>query len=261
MCIRDRHCAVRKMMKIRGQAETAECPRCREEEVEEDVEHLLRCPHEEAQQIWEDSLKELREELDSRHTMPAIKEAICTGLDQWRRSELADFSMPEAPEVVAAFELQCEVGWQSLVEGRPITAWRNLQELHYRTLNKNKSIRRWTTALAEKMLKVANDLWRNRNRILHDKEDSVLLDEITRNIFTEFEHGFVGLDLDPRIYSPGRETIALRTRFQQERWLRRVRAARHAAQFGQHESEREPREYAQEARSMAEWLGRYSAAL
>jgi hypothetical protein len=88
---------------------------------------------------------------------------------------------------------QDEIGWQSLLEGRPSLGWSEVQQRYYEWLGSRRPGLHWLTALIQKLWDIAWDMWDNRNRVLHQKEHSVARDLQIRQITAEFDMGPAGL--------------------------------------------------------------------
>jgi hypothetical protein len=70
-------------------------------------------------------------------------------------------------DLPAVVQKQDEIGWQSLLEGRPSLGWSEVQQRYYEWLGSRRSGLRWLTALIQKLWDIAWDMWDNRNRVLH----------------------------------------------------------------------------------------------
>jgi hypothetical protein len=118
-------CAVGQMVQRMGLRPPDTCPRCNESET---AEHVWRCQHPGANQLWEESIQGLRQVLGRVQTPPAIISAIVDRLQGWRNGQDAVFNTRTAAG--QAGDSQNELGWRHLFEGRPHKAWRRIQELH-----------------------------------------------------------------------------------------------------------------------------------
>jgi hypothetical protein len=146
-------------MKLR---ETAQCPRC---DQEENAAHVWRCQNPDTQQIWTESIKKLAKWMEENDTHPRLAEDIITGLTHWR-----DGTQP--PEYLSeAGQQQEQAGWQQFFEARPVPTWRTLQQRHFTVMKlTTKSSLRWITAIHVRLLNTAWDFWSQRNDILHRSE-------------------------------------------------------------------------------------------
>jgi hypothetical protein len=184
-------CGTGKMMQLWKQRSTAECPRCHAPE--EDVEHVYRCPNEDATAIWAESIDALLEWMLDNGSCPELARAFCDGLNSWRNDipPLYDDPRPSFG-LLEALEEQSHSGWQAALEGCLSLKWRAVQEGYLRWYRSRKSSRRWTVALIKKLWDVAWDQWEHRNAVLHRQEtdrQSLLLRDTDREIRRQYDMG------------------------------------------------------------------------
>jgi hypothetical protein len=211
-------CSVGKMAQRIGLRNTDQCPRCEQPET---TEHVWRCRHPEADQLWEDSMVNLRAHLGGLQTPSSIINAILDGLQGWRNG--VDHIFNGNTTAGQAGTLQNQMGWKHMFEGRPHKIWRQLQTTHYGSERLGK---RWVGELVKKTWQIAWDLWEHRNGILHDKNIGYCAQETDDKIRK--------LLWDPHVYritsirdllTENEETICGWGLSQKQIWVVRVEAA------------------------------------
>jgi len=86
------------------------CPWCGK--TPEDKAHVLSCSDPSAMQVWEMSLKHLKEWLKTQTTYQPITEAILNGLAQWRNPS----TQPLNPRLDGWMD-QDQIGWSGMLDG------------------------------------------------------------------------------------------------------------------------------------------------
>jgi hypothetical protein len=152
---------------------------------------------------------------------------------------------------------QDEVGWQSLLEGRPSLGWSEVQQRYYEWIGSRRSGLRWLTALIQKLWDIAWDMWDNRNRVLHEQEHSVARDLQIQQITAEFDMGPSGLAPAAQVhFLRGLPSLLRQQPAYQTAWLIRIQAARARAER-RHGRRQEQQRYTfnSERLGMQRWLG------
>jgi hypothetical protein len=128
--------------------------------------------------------------------------------------------------LAAVVQKQDEIGWQSLLEGRPSLGWSEVQNRYYEWLGSRKSGLRWLTALIQKLWDTAWDMWDHRNRVLHEMEHMVAHDLEIRQITAEFDMGPAGLASAAKLhFLRGLPSLLRQQPAYQTAWLIRIQAA------------------------------------
>jgi hypothetical protein len=238
--------ATGKMMQRRRERDSAECPRCG---MTEDVEHVWRCQHD-TDAIWERALNSLQQWLSTNRTHPEMTKLIIKGLQKWRTGEDMATLSTEIPWLKEVLSKQNECGWRNFFEGLLVTGWQKAISIHLARIGSPKSSKRWISALIRKMWQVAWDLWEHRNGYLHEAENSLISQQVNRDIDRQYQLGFHTLDRETRTLFRSEVSKVLQKPLEiRQQWLRRVQAARtksHNAQGG----------LCKERKLMANWLGR-----
>lgn len=176
--------------------------------------------------LWEKSLTELEEWLTFQNTDPALTNMIILGLKSWtqRQPMRCTLSAPYAE----VWNLQDQIGWDSLLEGRMIAGWSTLQDYFFRQ-NQFPSSRtglRWLTSVLRRLMDIAWDQWEHRNGILHDSSLGARRLELQRQVRFEFQKGTARIPPLQRLFTPGIQRISKRSLPQLEQWISIVAAHR-----------------------------------
>jgi hypothetical protein len=119
-------CGMGKFMKIWGERETDACSRGR---APENLAHVWMCPHPQAIDVWNASLKKLEDWMIKVGTLPDIRDSMLYHLKSWRSPE-ADSRHYDNTNLIY-IDLQGECGWQSLLEGFVTKTWAKTQHSYY----------------------------------------------------------------------------------------------------------------------------------
>jgi hypothetical protein len=117
--------------------------------------------------------------------------AILGHLDGWRNDSTPTTYILQA-WMRPAFIDQDVLGWRNMLEGFLVLTWQDTQRIYFSHIGSARSPKRWTIALIQKLWEVAWNMWEHRNGILHDKEQSIILQSLHDMIRTEFEKGGEG---------------------------------------------------------------------
>jgi len=242
-----------KMMKRWKKRETAECPRCGAP-VEDDT-HILKCPQAAATDLWDKSLKDLREWLKKKGTEPQIREVILDSLSAWRDGREPTAFRDETCEIHRLYTMQDEIGWKAAINGCWAKGWKEAQELYYQSRGSEKTGRRWLSALITKLWQVAWDQWQHRNGILHDVDDGLLAQQLKFEIRAQYELGFEGFRRNTRGFTRQTiEEVLKKPLRDQQVWLERITTARDYKDYLSPEAKQATRLRKQQ-RLFAAWLG------
>ena len=150
--------------------------------------HVWTCQESSARETWEKSIEGLRQWLKDQETNPDIIRAICKGLMAWR-NDTGEIVSTRNVNLQRVLVTQNLLGWQSLLEGRLVKGWRDLQGGHLSAISSRKSSRRWTTALIRKLWQVSWDQWEHRNVFQHGDTDRTANRQVNEQIAREFRLG------------------------------------------------------------------------
>lgn len=243
-------CGTGKMMHRWKKRESAKCPRC---DQDEDAEHVWICQGSGANEVWDQSISNLREWLKEQKTNPILTEALCTGLSAWRYTRPSDRDRMSAP-IQGLMEDQDRIGWKALLEGTPMRGWREQQQAFLTSKGSRRTGLRWVIALIQKLWDVAWDQWQHRNGILHDKDSEVLQAVTNRQIKEQIELGSTTLTQEGKaLFRTSIRKIWTFPDAMKKGWLVRIEASRKRFQA---RKEAQEATYSRERGTMAEWLGR-----
>jgi hypothetical protein len=240
-------CATGNNMLRRKIRATAQCPRCSHDETPE---HVWKCQGADANDIWDKSLSSLKSWLQENYTHPEMSAAIIEYLDSWRNDRSPNLRIFQA-WIEPAVSHQSVLGWRNLLEGIPSKYWQETQQLYFSRIGSARSPRRWTIAMIQKLWDVAWNMWEHRNGILHNKEQSIILQQLHNNIRDEFEKGSRDLPKEAHaLFTQGCAAVLEKSVEVKQQWLARIQLARSQAiklqTLGQ--------TFGDERRTMARWL-------
>lgn len=203
------------------------CPRC--DAPGETTTHVLLCEHEEAQEIWNDSLDSLDEWMEENKFLKDIRIQLIGNIRHWATGT----PLPEASldiNIRRLVQKQDITGWKNLIQGFINNGWRTLQTEHMENNNSKKSPLLLMAKLQRKIWHIAWKLWEHRNDILHNRGGRAHRQEIedTNTAITgEWEKG---IDTLPAKYNGlFRGTLQERLEYAHKRklqWLSSVWLAR-----------------------------------
>ena len=198
-------CAVGKMMLKWKKRETDECPRCG---ASEDVEHVIRCRGEGSDEIWENSISQLRVWMTTQKTLGSMADVICDRLSAWRLGTQPTVQTSTFRGLRKVVDDQDECGWKAFLDGTPVIGWANVQQSFYEWKGSRRMGQRWLSALIQKMWDVAWDQWQFRNKVLHDREEGMLALQRQAEIREQFRMGSRSLSWEvKRLFLNGLDVI------------------------------------------------------
>jgi hypothetical protein len=216
-------CATGHNMFRRKARPSAQCPRC---PLDESPEHVWTCQGAEATSVWKKSLGNLKQWLQENSTHPEMTKAIIEYLDGWRNSRNTLTNISQS-WIFPAIKDQEKLGWRNFLEGLPTMSWQEAQKTYFLRIGSRRSPKRWVILLIQKLWDVAWDMWEHRNGILHDKEQSIILQNLHNDIREEFARGNAGLTPEARtLFNKGCEAVLAQPAEVKLQWLARVKLAR-----------------------------------
>ena len=243
------HFSSGKMMKRWKKRDTAQCPRC---DQDEDAQHVWKCQGKDANVKWENSIARLKVWMRRHKTHPTVILVICEHLSAWRYDKTPPVRRTNFLGLSDIMKKQEEIGWQAFLEGTPATGWGEVQQRYFDWIGSKKTGKRWLTSVIQKMWDIAWDLWDHRCKILHNKDSSILHARQEDDIKTEFDKGTAGLlPHTKRMFSDGLLRVLQRNQQRREAWIVCVQAARARCL---RKKEQRQHSYSQERESMINWL-------
>ena len=124
-------CGVGKQLKLWKWQNHSKCPRCLAEN--ETVSHVLQCQQNEALNLWNTSIADLRQWMTSRNCKPDMCITICNSLEAWHdESTLTRVQTPGHNDIVLATREQDDIGWNGFFNGFISKKWMEIQTAsHY----------------------------------------------------------------------------------------------------------------------------------
>ena len=119
------------------------CPFCEEED--EDVEHIIKCLHEDATRINHDALWELTKELIKIGTCPCAVREIRNEIEAWRNNLLLPTLSNMNESLQDTILAQRKIGWKSFIEGLFTKKWRQYQQEYFTEIESKKGHNLWTS--------------------------------------------------------------------------------------------------------------------
>ena len=167
-----------------------QCPFCLKEK--EDINHLLRCRHQEAKHIWEEALWKFLEAMGKIGTCITALFALKQELMYWNR----DIEPPDAKDLPAGLRevilAQRDLGWRSFLDGLFTIQWLSYQKEHFEETKSRRGAKSW----ASKAIRLCWDfnmaIWKGRNEQLHNTQrikDMEGKGEVQKAIRNEFRIG------------------------------------------------------------------------
>jgi hypothetical protein len=186
------------------------------------------CDQVDALSLWNTALLDLDRWMVSVQTDPDIREIIIHNLSNWPTG-----LHPHNPldrKTFLAFDQQCDIGWNVMIEGWITFEWAATQEEYYKFLGSWRTGRRWVIALIKKLWQIAWDLWQHHNNVLHEQENDVAQKEseqLNRRIRTLFFRSLSILRRTPDGYLLKTSLSALvdKPLIYRQEWERKVKLA------------------------------------
>jgi hypothetical protein len=83
--------------------------------------------------------------------------------------------MPPPPFFLReAIDQQKSMGWNLMLEGLMAAEWELVQQAYYMFIMSRRTGKHWLVSIIKKLWQVAWDLWDHQNKVLHEKENSVM---------------------------------------------------------------------------------------
>ena len=142
------------------------CPRCFHPY--EDSDHIVRCTHQEATDIWATEINTIKTWFAQYIGSNSIIEAIITGLNAWRSNWSTNTSTSFPENINNALRQQSKIGWNNLLQGFFATEWLDCIQHQLHTIKSRKSAVVALSLLQKRLWKVAFKLWEHRNSFKHD---------------------------------------------------------------------------------------------
>jgi hypothetical protein len=180
-------------MNDRDKSVNPRCPNCMRTATlpspyDEDEDHVLRCQNATILEARCQSLAQLERTLTALDTPKDVHAAILYGLERWFDNEQYYGAEPaiewppptfqyhptEHAPIQAAFELQCEIGWDEFLRGRIASSWGTIMHSYYRRLNlpAHRNGTTWTVRVISSTWDIFLKTWLTRNGLKHGADDT-----------------------------------------------------------------------------------------
>lgn len=216
-----------RMMLRRNKWPHSNCPRCKVPD--ETAEHIIRCRNPDAMDKWSRHITELEPWLIANHTSSHIAKAICTKLLQWQQDpeNCTAVNATLSQEVRSVFEAQDAIGWLCFMYGFWSLEWIGIQQAYLVSLQSKISVKRWSSAIIQKLWLIAWDMWDHRNQILHDKDHGQMVQELNDEVTLLYQGGYDALPRDAHsLFRPALQDVLDSSTANKKMWIARVRAAK-----------------------------------
>ena len=182
-------------------------------------------------------MQDFKKEMKERETSPRLQRTLLKVLDAWRmnrRIYLRDLIKSTA--IQDAIREQNKIGWDNFILGRWSLRWQRIQENYYASIKSKRSVKRWAAVIIHKLIMIVWDLWSFRNELVHGPkgiEESERHKELNSKIEQEHSKGSLTLiEKDKHLIdNNGLEDLTTGTFYDKQAWLKRIEAARIAAEL------------------------------
>jgi hypothetical protein len=250
-------CGVGKREFLRGNQDHEDCPRCGEPESSR---HVVECRGTGTDLTFTLAVHKLETRMLELDTAPPIAHAILTRVRQWRKHgdrRLPTFRTRDKWGAQHAVADQDKIGWYNFLIGRVSKKWSDSQQRFIDSLKRKNSGRRWTSAVIQKALDIAWDMWEQRNDVLHNSmhpQRAVAVAEIQAQLRVLYRQGREALlPMDRHLFSKSFDKL---TQDQDEnlmqQWITSVLQATRRAASARADLEQTMRS---ERALMQRWLG------
>jgi len=150
-------------MKTYGKQKQMHCPRCFYPH--EDSDHIVRCTHQEATDIWTTEIEKIKIFFPQYIGSSSIIEAIPTGLNAWRSNWCTDTNTSFPENINIALSQQSKIGWNNILQGFFAIEWLDCIQNQLHTIKSRKSATVALSLLQKRLWKVAFIPCEHRNGV------------------------------------------------------------------------------------------------
>jgi len=190
------HCGTAYKLHQRKQLPHSRCPLC--DAPVKNIRHLLRCPDQQATELWNEQLVSLKAWLKQAYTNPGIRIQILKGLQHWRSTETNYPPQPTQTDLIYQCTLeQFDIGWFNFLLERIAKHWAISQDAYYKRLGKRRTGQSWAKGLIVELWTINWNIWdHSRNKRKHTEdtpEAQRVLEDLKAQVRQEFQIGSAGL--------------------------------------------------------------------
>ena len=171
---------------------SAACPACGQ--AESTRWHLIQCTDRRMEQKWETCIQNLDIWLQQNHTQPELRAGLIQGIQTIKTNQVWQQPRSTWPGVPDALQQQQALGWKNTFDGFICNEWEEAQQTYLIWLNRRTTGKRWVSRLIRKLMEVAWDMWRQRQKIAnepmseHTHDIHARLDEAIEHWYEEYAH-------------------------------------------------------------------------
>jgi hypothetical protein len=108
---------------------------------------------------WKILLETLGKDLAKRHTQPGLTRFLLPRLMEWKTKTPRKTLIPMENYLQELQDAQDDIAWEKFMFGNISALWQEIQAQYFREIGKQNSGLWWTSALIQKIWKVAWDTW------------------------------------------------------------------------------------------------------
>jgi Reverse transcriptase (RNA-dependent DNA polymerase) len=216
-CARD--CGAHAILHRRKERTDDKCPFCAQKET---IEHVYTCQDLRVQQVWDQSLQELKEYLSDIKTDPNIIEQLVEGLRSWSTKQ----DPPNQPMIWD----QTQIGWNGILEGILGNHWMEEQQIYAQSKTQATNGSKWAQLIVRRLWKIAWEIWSHRNEEAHRNDQNILMENLLTRVEEEIETGTQGYrSLEHLMLSSEIDKVRKGNILYIQCWLNSIRARRDRA--------------------------------
>ena len=223
-------CGTSKNLKRWGDQTHQKCPVCGYDG--ETTDHILRCPHPEANKAWKQTVGALENWMTQQSTDPMLKKAIIENINAWRKHDAPPPCANSNTPLHEVIQKQTEIGWGPFLRGFIHINWKEIQHRYLQSIQSKLSHKRWLKMMIIKLWQISWDMWRFRNGVLHTQDTKHITNFtflLTTEILKEKEFGCNLLPPKCKyLFNQPRDKLLASTINNKKLWLANVWAARDA---------------------------------
>lgn len=174
------------------------CPRCNLDK--ESIDHVLKCPHQGAQSLWEQELLAIESWMHENQFPHDMVNIICQSLRSWQSNSAFLPIETDDPDLSHGAKEQDRIGWRSFLDGFLSKHWLLALRTKLLLLQSQRSALVLLSKLIKKLWELAHRMWEHRNDILHNDDSAIHQYDLLR-LNIDLEREFLrGVETLPRRY-------------------------------------------------------------
>jgi len=223
-------CSINKRRNMWDKTHPTMCPCCKDPGIVEDTRHLMHCTDPIREELWADSVTELKQWLTESQTNPQLISAIISYVSNRGETSFTTIAS-SSPTLRTLANDQDVIGWDNFMEGRIAITLGVFQEAYYKSNESRSSSLKWSSDLISHLIIMIRTQWLHRNSVVHKRrKDGLKIEEgkkISTQIYEALETGARDLDtVDHYLLDYSIEQIDEWTGAKKKIWLRSMTAAK-----------------------------------